>query len=405
MRTVPGGAEASSPAFDPSDGLDEAELVAVALTLNPALRRARSELGETQALLVQAGAWPNPELDVAVRPELGGSATGAEIDLLFELLRPGERSARKAVAKAAADETRSRIVAEELAVVGEVRRIRLRLLANEAASRFLEQEAALGREVVALVQERRELGDVRVLDLHLAELQQAELERSARAARYDAESARRELNEALGLPPLHELPVTGAGEPLAIAVFEDIEDEELDARLLAGRPELAAGEAAYRRAEEELRLAVLRQYPSLRIGPSFERDVEGSEALGLGAALELPLFDRNQGEIAEKRAARERVRADYVARLHRLRAEAFDARERVRRVRSEVEIQEGRTLPLVERSEEAFEAAFRSRDVTVFEWLASRGQALRARREFLETLVRYGEAVVELETATGSRSR
>lgn len=388
--------------FNPSDGIDEAELVAVALTLNPTLRGARAELGESQALLIQAGIWPNPEVGAAVRPELGGSSTGVELDFLFALLRPGERKARKAIASAAVEETRERIVAEELSVAGEARRARLLVLGSETLLRLFEQEAEIRHEAASLVRQRHELGEGTVLDLQIAELDLAEAQRLVRAARTDLESSRRALNKVLGLPPLYELPLVGAGEPLAFTVFEDPLDAEIDSRILSGRPDLASKQAAYRRAEEELRLAVLRQYPSLNLGPSYEKDIEGAEGLGLGASLQLPLFDRNQGEIAGKAAARERVRAEYAELLHGLRAEAFDARERVRRAKLEVEIQENETLPLVERSESSFEGAFRSRDVSVFEWLTARGQALRARREFLGALLRYAESVVELETVTGA---
>lgn len=395
------GAERDS-SFDLTDGLDEGELVAVALTLNPGLRATRAELGEAQALLIQAGLWPNPEVGAAVRPELGGGSTGFELDFLFALLRPGERKAKKSIAKATVEEARARIVAEELRVAAEARGARLAVLGGRASYALLEQEAGIRREVVALLRQRRELGEATVLDLHLAELELAEAERAARSARTDLDSSHRALNRVLGLPPLYELPLAAPGEPLTFTVYADPEDSELDSRILSGRPDLAAKRAAYRKAEEELRLAVLRQYPSLDIGPSFERDIEGSEGLGLGASLELPLFDRNQGAMAEKHAARERVRAEFVALLHGLRAEAFDAREKLRRARLEVDTQQAETLPLVERSESAFEAAFRSRDISVFEWLTARGQALRARREFLSALLRYSESVVDLETVTGA---
>lgn len=397
----PGEGEPIATAFNLEDGLDEGEVVAAALTLNPSLRSARAELGVAQALLIQAGVWPNPELGAAVRPELGGSATAVELDLLFALLRPGERDAKQGIANAATAEAGARLLAEELRVTSEARRARLLVLGAETALRLLREEAYIRREVVSLVRQRRELGDATVLELQLAELDLAEAERQVRAASTDLDASRRVLNKVLGLPPLYELPLGGAGEPLAFTVFEDPSDEALDTRILSGRPDLTAKQSAYEKAEQDLHLAILRQYPSLSLGPSYERDVEGTEALGLGLSLTLPLFDRNQGEIAEKTAARERVRAEYTELLHALRAQAFDARERLRRARGEVEIQQTETLPLVERSESTFEAAFRSRDVSVFEWLTARGQALRARREFLAALLGYSESVVELEAVTG----
>src|SRR6185503_12050232 len=111
-----------------------------------------------------------------------------------------------------------------------------------------------------------------------------------------------------------------------VTVFEDVSDEELDRRLLAGRFELRALESAHQRAEHELRLAVQSQFPNLKVGLSGERDAGGDKHLGPGVELELPLFDRNQGEIAAKSNARDAARANFVAALHRLRAEAYEAK-------------------------------------------------------------------------------
>ena len=93
--------DSGAAAFNPNDGFDEAELIAVALTLNPELRAKRLEIGEAQALLVSAGRWPNPELGAVVLQGIGGQpSTGLGLDLLFSILRPDERPAKRAVAEA-----------------------------------------------------------------------------------------------------------------------------------------------------------------------------------------------------------------------------------------------------------------------------------------------------------------
>jgi cobalt-zinc-cadmium resistance protein CzcA len=89
-------ASGSPPAFDSTDGLDEPELVGVALRLNPDLRARRAEVGEAEAALITAGLWPNPEITLS--PKWGiGAASGASVDAdaLFQLLRPGERDAQR----------------------------------------------------------------------------------------------------------------------------------------------------------------------------------------------------------------------------------------------------------------------------------------------------------------------
>jgi outer membrane protein TolC len=386
--------------FDLTDGLNEAELVAVALTLNPSVRAKRLEIGEAEALLISAGLWPNPEIGLAIRPGIdGASSTGIELDALFELLRPGERRARRGVALARRDVVRAEIAALELQLVAEARKNRLAVLAAEENERVLGGEAALREEASALLQRRKELGEATDLDLVLVDLERVEIQRELREARAETLRARRALNELLGLPASYELELAGSGFPLQ--AVEAPSDEALDERILSGRFDLHAKEARYREAEEELRLAVARQFPGLSLGPSFEKEVEGNKALGLGAGIEVPLFNRNQGEIAEKYAARERARAEYVSTLHALRAAAYDARAELERARAEVELQQREVLPLIERTESLFEGAFRARELSIFEWITARSRALQARRELSRALVRHAAARADLEAALG----
>lgn len=400
--TVGDGASPVELRFDPSDGLDEAELVSVALTLNPSLRAKRLEIGAAQALLVSAGLWPNPELDAFVRPGIGGiEHTTFGLDLLVSLLRPGERPARRALGEARVEEVHAEIALAELRLAADVRRARVRSLAAQRRVGLLEQESSLRGDAVRLVGRQRELGETTDIAVALVELDAVAIERALRDGRAAAARATRELNELAGLPPDYALLLGGTSDAFALRIVEDIGDDELDRRLLAGRFDLRASAASYRVREAELALAIARQYPLLRIGPSFEKDIGGSESLGLAGALELPLFDRNQGEIAARLAARDRAHAEYVALLHALRARAFESRASLRRATEEALLQERETVPLIERVESLFEGALRARELSVFEWISARTKAVQARIDLLDALVAYATAVVEFETSTG----
>jgi outer membrane protein TolC len=402
-HAVPGQEDrAAQVAFEPSDGFSEAEVVAVGLTLNPDLRAKRLEMGEARSLLIAAGIWPNPEVGLAWLGGIAGaSGSVVEADVLFELLRLGERSARKEAARARMEEVGADVIAQEYRTVAEVRSHRWAVLAAYQSVRLLEEEASLRERASDLVRQRRQVGEGTELDISVSELELAETRRDLRQAQGELEAQQRLLNRLLGLPPDYALRLSEAGQPLTITVFEDLADEELDRRLLQGRFDLRASEAAYARAEEELKAAILRQYPRLRLGPAFQRELEGDASLGLGLSLELPLFDRNQGEIAERQAARDRLRAEYQALLHRIRADAYAARAVLRRARLEVETQERDILPLIRRNQTLFEGAFRARELNIVDWVTAQQRAVRARREYLESLVRYGEALVQLEAATG----
>jgi outer membrane protein TolC len=402
-RAVPRWEEPATVAFNPTDGLDEAELVSLALTQNPQLAARRLALGEAQAQLIIAGVWPNPELQAGYRPGLSAPGYSVDADFLFDLLRPWERAARKKAAAAVIDETSAGVASAEWDLAARVRSQHVEVLFAESSLAVLEEEAELRRRVLDLVRRGKEIGERSALEVSAAELELADAEREVRRTRGQVEAARFELGRLVGTAPGAPLELSASGKPLAVALYGDIADAEIERRLLQGRFELRAKEAAYQRAEAELRLAVYRQYPRFKVGPSFGHEPEGDDYLGVGASLELPLFDRNQGQIAEKLGQRDRLRAEYAALLHELSTDASSARARLRRAKAEVEAQEKGVLPVLERSRELFEGAFRARDIDFLDWLAAQGRALRARSEYLRALADYRRALIELETALGSR--
>lgn len=388
--------------FDTSDGLDADELVAVALTLNTELRAKRLEVGEARAGLIQAGLLPNPKIDFSVgRGFSAGAGTILELDLLLELLRKAERTARVDAAKARVDEVRAEIAAEEWRVAAEVRRQWLAVLAAERSVDLLEAEGALREKSREFVRRRREIGEGTELEVAAADLDAGELRREKLRAQAELEIARRELNRLLGVPPDYSLRLSDSGKPLPVALAGEPADDEVDRRLLAGRPDLKTKEAAFRRADRELLLAVEGQYPRLELGPALDRESGGDWFLGAGLGLELPFSDRNQGEIAEKDAQRERARAEYAAALQGARAQAFDALRRMRSARAELDAVERDLVPLVQRTQDLAERAFRAGEIPVLDWITAQQRALASRRGVLESAVRYRAAVIDFEAALG----
>lgn len=403
--TLRGGSQApdeSAAAFDLANGLNEDEAVAVALTLNPDLLIARAAIGESQALLIAANVLPNPEVGVGFRGGFNGTPGFVlDADLLFELLKPGERSARVGVANAKTDAARVEVLAKEYELATEVRRQVLAVLVTEHQSALLDDEAALRQSAADLVRQRKGVGEGNELEVSAAGLEVAEIQRERRLASAEQDRARLELNQLMGLPPSYQVRLSDSKKPLSVAIFDDPGDADLQERMLAGRLDLRSKEAEYHAAEEELRLAVSRQYPKIKLGPSFEHDGVSDNYIGVGATLELPIFDRNQGGIAEATAARERVHAEYTSLLHRLTASAFAARARARAAKAEIDTEEREILPLLQHNQDLSRAAFEARELNVLEWVTAQQRALRTRRAYLESVVAYRLAILDLDAATG----
>lgn len=402
-RSLPGQDPGEHVAFDPTDGLSEAEAVGLALTLNPELHVRRFATGEADARLIAAGQWPNPKIGVSWLPGVDG-APGVTMggQWLTEVLRLWERFARQDAAEAGTQEAEAEVLAAEWRLVREVRLAYLRVRVAAQDRQLLAEQVRIQRQALELLQRRQAIGEGNALDVTLAELGVHSLARDLLRADGEVASSRRQLNKLLGLPPQLAVPLSAERSPLEVTVFEAVDEPEVERRLLAGRFELRARALAYERGEHELRLAIYRQYPRLSIGVAFDREPGGEYYVGPGFMIELPIFNQNEGAIASKENQRGRLRAEFCAVLHELRAEAHEALAGLRQAKREIDLQQRQLLPALERTTALLEQGLKLKELGTLDWLTAQQRALGVRREYLSSLSRYQAAVIRLEAATGT---
>ena len=79
---------------------------------------------------------------------------------------------------------------------------------------------------------------------------------------------------------------------------------------LQGRSDILSALGEYAAAEAELRLQIAKQYPDVHLSPGYQYD-QGDNKWTLGIVLELPVFNQNQGPIAEAKARRDEAAARF----------------------------------------------------------------------------------------------
>jgi outer membrane protein TolC len=302
--------------------LDMNAVATVAVLNNPDLRTARAKARIAQAQAFAAGILPNPQLTANFDPAIGGGSVvpGYGLGISYDIQALVIRPARLAAANAARDQARLDLLWQEWQTVAQARNLYVqRINASEkrelyaaAETRYATQAERSGRAL--------QVGDVTfdTAGIDLAALldvraQLTTAERSASQAEYS-------LRTLLGVSPLIEVPL----QPLALPLIPDRAALEAAlARVAQLRPDLRALQFGYQSQEQNLRKAVLTQFPSLSLGVGPANDTTNVHTLNLGATLNLPLFDRNQGDIAVQGATREQLRAEYQARLDQATGDAF----------------------------------------------------------------------------------
>jgi outer membrane protein TolC len=123
---------------------------------------------------------------------------------------------------------------------------------------------------------------------------------------------RHDLNALLGFAPEVELRLV---DRVSIPAIDTGKLKASLRDLASRRPDLLALAAGYEAEEQKLRQAIIEQFPKLNIGPNYTNDTTPVYTAGPALVISLPIFDRNQGNIAIERATRQRLRDEYQARL------------------------------------------------------------------------------------------
>ncbi len=384
--------------FDYSDGLSMDEAAGLAVVLNPDLRVFRLEQGIAEGQLVGAGLLPNPEIDAKWLSEHGRWA--GELDALFDLTEALlTRGPEREGARIRLEEVRWEIADREWKLVTKVRLAFTDLMYRDEALSLSQAQKGIAEHTLAGIKARKAHGVATELDVILSEADVTEIERREKRLAGERRRSLQRLNRLLGLPPEHDTRIQNAEKQLAYtALSGDV--EALAEKIPFRRPDLLAAEKAYLVAEKELQVEYRKQFPRTRIGPSAERG-EGDNFFGFGFSIEIPIFNRNQGEIATKLAERDQKRRSYIAALHDARAELYAKWAEWETLDADLDFYFSRVAPRLDRGLELTEKAFKEGEIDLLKVLVFQDRVLESKREILDTLLDFHRARIEAEEAMG----
>ncbi|WP_419756254.1 TolC family protein [Brevundimonas sp.] len=334
--------------------LDPADLAALAVVLNPELRAQRARVGVTQAQVFEAGLLPDPQFSASLdRPQsapglVDALAASLGLDTSAFYIRP------QALRGARAGERQARLDLAwlEWQTGNQASVLAARIQGLETALTFAREAEAISSSVLNRSLGAVARGDLSAVDIEARRLAEADAADRARTTERDLTAARLELNAILGLSPQVQISLA----PLAPAPPCLPASEALVARALSDRLDLAALRAGYEAQEAALHVAVLQQYPRLNLSLNAARDTGAVRTNGVAVGFDLPLWNRNRGQIAIQEATREQLRVEYEARLFATRADLAtlsSALEIGRRQRSDLLAQVGPLRTTVEAFERA----------------------------------------------------
>lgn len=281
-------------------------LTQAALRLHPDLAVARAQLKAARAAEISAGQKPNPT--VSGNAEHHSRADNVSpwtmtLGIEIPVETHGKREARLEQATALSEAAKLDIALTAWQIRSRLRSRLLDWYAVQEQAAQLQKEADLRGKVVALLEARLKAGMVSGTDLADARLMWLKTQTQLEAESARTGEIRAALAAGIGIPA-EALPKAN----LSLAGFqqETVSASSSDIRIAAllNRIELRKALANYAAAEARLKLEVAKQYPDIFLSPGYLWD-QGDKIWSLGLSMVLPLFNKNEGPIAEARAQRE----------------------------------------------------------------------------------------------------
>ncbi len=294
-----------------------------ALKRSPELAALRAKAEAAEASARAGGLLPEPQLSLSGDrptvhlPDLTNAyAMGLSEDLQALLTYPSRLSA----ARASAAQAKLELLWSEWQVAERAGTLYAQKVFLDEKSVRLRRTASLmldqaGRSQKALADQNTTL-DVAGADFSAA----LDVSSQADTAERDALTADAGLRMLLDLKPDASLALTSLDDPAPLS------KQEITAALATvnqKRPDLLALQAGYNAQEENVRTAILQQFPAISLGFNRASDTTGVQTNGLALTVNLPIFGATQNNIRLQRATRTQLKAEYQTRLNQTESDAW----------------------------------------------------------------------------------
>ena len=364
-------------------------LALAAVYYSPELEQARAQVEAAKAAQVTADERPNPTFRLqpgVPSPYLLG------LDMLFTIQTAGKRKIRLEQAKDLTVAAQMDLAQAAWKVRSNVRAALVDYFMATHQLDLLHAEHGLETRRVALLQRRLVAGETPRPTVDSARLSLLQTQVAIQAAEGRIPETRAALAAAVGVPvaaladakivwPEFELPPKAAS----------FSTQAIQREAVLNRLDVRRALAAYTATQAALQLEIARQHPDFQLGPGYDFE-EGHNYFTLGYLVTLPVFNRNQGPIAQAEAQRKAAAAAFLATQANAIAQSEEALARyggalreldgteqaLRQLERVVVPTERRTVTAGESDQLALNAVLLQRPALAETWLSALGRAQSA---------------------------
>jgi cobalt-zinc-cadmium efflux system outer membrane protein len=389
--------------------LDQA--IQMAQEHNHNLLAARTTVQQSEAQEITANLRPNPTLftDWEYLPLVHPSgsvldylhdSTEGDIGVSYLFERGKKRQHRLQAAKDATAVTRSQVADNERGLTFQVAQLFINVQLAQSTLDLAQQDLKSYQDTVDISELKYKSGGISENDFLKIKLQLLQFQQDVQQALLARVQALSDLRQLLGYESVPaEYAVTGVFdyEPLSLS-FGDLE-----AKALGNRPDLRAAVQWVTAAGSQHELAKVNGKVDVTAAANYSH-VNGISAMTFNVSVPLPVFNRNQGEIARTRYAITQAQQQQSAAQGQVKTDVRDAYEALLSSDRVAQYFRSGYLDVSQKNRDISEYAYRRGAASLLDFLDAERSYRATQLAWRQTIAAYLTALEQLRAAVGTRS-
>ena len=371
--------------LETQSSLEINDAIRIAIENHPKLRAAGYRIDAATGIVLQSGLHPNPSLNMESEALGSNAGRGGETAFTIEqqILLGNQLNNAKDVARSDKLSTQIEFEALEFAIATQVSNAYFSVLSAQQRLQRNQELVALSTQLLDSVNARFDAGSATETDRLRAEVVYEQALLSHDATRFQLDAANQSLASALGTDSKIDTPLITEIDQLPVLPTHN----QLIASTLEANSKVSLAKLAIERAKQSHKLAQSQASPDLfvSVGPRYS-DIDNETTLDLGLSLEIPLFDRNQGEIQATLSQRLSASAQLREVQLELLAEVSNAWSNYQSSLSAANRYRDQLIPKSERTLELTKLAYESGKTDFLRLLDAQQVLIESRLSYLTTL-------------------
>lgn len=380
------------------------ECINMAIENNLQLAAARKRLEVANADRIKAS------LLLPTNPKLGSksgaresSSTGRDTDYTITLSQEfevfGQRRKRIRVAEKGIERVKFEIADVERNVIAKVKANFYEVLTSLEIVKLKSYVEGIFEKLWSATVERYKAGAISALELNSIKIRYGLTKQQLLIAKKNYQNSLLNLKLLLGKPRNEALNIEDklSYEKLHVSL------EDILASAYRVRPDLKAMEFEKERASEEISLRKAEIIPNPDLSGFFTRESGTDDIVGGGVSISIPIWDRKQSELKKARTAKDVANINIKNKYLEIQKEVETAYRSFTAAKEGIVIYTDEIMPQVDESLKLNEISYKEGKINFIGFLTVQSDLIETRAAYLNVLLDYNKAIVNLETVSGMK--